>query len=89
MNKIYNVKNRSSNKVIYRIPEMGVRREFMPGESKQISHDELEKLSYRPGGSNIIANYLQISDMGVAQEIPGVRRGLPRMRRDRRGLRRD
>ena len=69
MNKTYNVKNRSSNKVIYRIPEMGIRREFMPGESKQISHDELEKLSYRPGGSNIIANYLQISNMEVAQEF--------------------
>ena len=45
MNKTYNVKNRSSNKVIYRIPEMGIRREFMPGESKQISHDELKYIN--------------------------------------------
>lgn len=58
MNKTYIVKNRSSNKVVYRIPELGIRREFMPGESKKIDYEELEKLSYRPGGSNIIANYL-------------------------------
>ena len=69
MNKTYIVKNRSSNKVIYRIPELGIRREFMPGESKKIDHDELEKLSYRPGGSNIISNYLQIDNLEVAAEF--------------------
>ena len=69
MDKIYNVKNRSSSKVIYRIPELNIRREFMPGESKRISHDELEKLSYRPGGENLIANYLQIDDLEVAAEF--------------------
>ena len=69
MNKTYIVKNRSSNKVIYRIPELGIRREFMPGESKKIEHEELEKLSYRPGGSNIIANYLQIDDLAAAAEF--------------------
>ena len=69
MNKTYIVKNRSSNKVVYRIPELGIRREFMPGESKKIDYEELEKLSYRPGGSNIIANYLQIDDLAVAAEF--------------------
>jgi hypothetical protein len=58
MNKTYNVKNRSSSRVIYRIPELNIRREFMPGETKKISYEELEKLSYRPGGENLIANYL-------------------------------
>ena len=69
MDKTYIVKNRSSNRVIYRVPEMGIRREFMPGESKKISHEELEKLSYRPGGENLIANYLQIDDAAVAEEF--------------------
>ena len=69
MEKTYIVKNRSSNRVIYRVPELGVRREFMPGESKKISHEELEKLSYRPGGANIITNYLQIDDVEAAQEF--------------------
>ena len=69
MNKTYIVKNRSSNRVIYRIPELNIRREFMPGEAKKIDHEELEKLSYRPGGTNLIANYLQISDEEVAIEF--------------------
>lgn len=69
MNKTYNVKNRSSSRVIYRIPELNIRREFMPGETKKISYEELEKLSYRPGGENLIANYLQISDIEIAQEF--------------------
>jgi hypothetical protein len=57
-NKFYNVKNRSSSRVVYRIPEINIRREFMPGETKKIDHEELEKLSYRPGGENLISNYL-------------------------------
>ncbi len=69
MSKIYTVKNRSSNRVIYRIPELGIRREFMPGETKKINHEELEKLSYRPGGTNLIANYLQINDAEAAVEF--------------------
>ena len=70
---MYNVKNRSSSRVIYHIPDLGIRREFMPGEVKKISHEELEKLSYRPGGENLIANYLQIDDITVAQEFNGGR----------------
>lgn len=69
MNTTYNVKNRSSSRVIYRIPELNIRREFMPGETKKITYEELEKLSYRPGGENLIANYLQISDIEIAQEF--------------------
>ena len=67
--QVCNVKNRSSNRVIYRIPELNIRREFMPGEVKRISRDELEKLSYRPGGANLIANYLQIGDIEIATEF--------------------
>lgn len=73
-NKIYNVKNRSSSMVIYSIPEAGVRREFAPGESKKISHTELEQLSYRPGGRKLMEDYLFISndeaiaDLGLKTE---------------------
>ena len=34
-----------------------------------MEYEELEKLSYRPGGTNLIANYLQISDAEVAIEF--------------------
>lgn len=60
MSTMYNVKNRSAGVATYKIPEMGVRRTFSPGEVKQISAEELEKLTYRPGGMALLANFLQI-----------------------------
>ena len=55
---IYLVKNRSDGMVVYALPELNVRREFMAGESKKITYGELEKLSYLPGGRNLMTNYL-------------------------------
>ena len=60
MENICNVKNRSGSHVVYNIPEMGVRRSFAPGEVKKISYEELEKLTYQPGGMEILTRFLQI-----------------------------
>lgn len=57
-----NVKNRSGSHIVYSIPEMGVRRSFAPGETKKLTYEELEKLTYQPGGTALLASYLQISD---------------------------
>ena len=54
------VKNRSSSKVGYVVPEDGVRREFAPGETKKISYGELEKLSFQPGGVALMTHFLQV-----------------------------
>jgi hypothetical protein len=54
------VKNRGAGHVSYRIPEDGIRRSFAPGETKEISYAELEKLTFQPGGMMILTNYLQI-----------------------------
>lgn len=56
----FNVKNRSASMVVYTIPEDGIRREFMPGEVKKISKEELDKLSFQPGGRELMAGFLQI-----------------------------
>lgn len=61
-NKIYIVKNRSDGMVVYSIPEKNIRREFSPGESKKISFEELEKLSFQSGGRALMQDYLQILD---------------------------
>ena len=66
------VKNRSASRVIYRIPELGIRREFSPTETKKISYDELEKLSYQPGGLVMMTNFLQIQDVPTTTEL-GIR----------------
>ena len=68
-NKIYNVKNRSSSVVVYNIPEDGIRREFAPGETKRITFEELQKLSYQPGGRELMANFLQIKSEGIVQTL--------------------
>lgn len=65
----YNVKNRSAGRVIYKIPEDNVRREFAPGETKRISYPELLHLSYQPGGRELMANFLQIQSEGVLNSL--------------------
>lgn len=68
-NKMYSVKNRSASVVVYNIPEDGIRRSFMPSETKNISFGELQKLSYQPGGIEIMANFLQIESEEVTKNL--------------------
>ena len=69
MSTMYNVKNRSAGIACYKIPEMGIRRAFQPGEIKKISAEELEKLTYRPGGMAILSNFLQIMDAEAIEKV--------------------
>ena len=62
MKKSFNVKNRSASTVVCRIPELGIRKEFAPGETMKMSYDELEKLTYQAGGRELLANFLQIME---------------------------
>ena len=71
--KIYNVKNRSASSVVVRIPDLGIRKEFAPGETMRMSFDELEKLSYQAGGRELMANFLQVMEDEVNDEL-----GVPR-----------
>lgn len=66
---MYNVKNRSSSVVVYRIPETGLRREFQPGETKRIPFGELEKLTYQEGGRELLENFLQIVEEDVTTNL--------------------
>ena len=66
---MYNVKNRSSSVVVYRIPETTLRREFQPGETKRIPFGELEKLTYQPGGHTLLEEFLQIVDEAVTTNL--------------------
>ena len=61
-NKMLTVKNRSGMRVIYTIPNMNIRRDFAPGQEYSISYDELENLSFQPGGKTLMADYLLIRD---------------------------
>lgn len=66
---MYNVKNRSSSMVVYKIPETNLRREFAPGEVKRIPFGELEQLTFQPGGRELIENFLQILEEEVTNDL--------------------
>ena len=69
-NKVIKVTNRSNAIVMYTVPELGVRREFSPNETKNIPLSELQALSYRPGGTQILQNHLFLADEEVVKEMP-------------------
>ena len=55
------VLNRDNGSVVYSIPEMnGLRRVYQSGEIKEITFEELEKLSYIPGGMELLEDSLVI-----------------------------
>lgn len=68
-NTILKVRNRDNGGVGYTIPDLGnLHRTFQAGEEKEISMEELRKLSYLPGGKAILKNYLVIEDNPEAVE---------------------
>ena len=63
------VRNRSNSVVVYSVEDLRVRREFMPGEVKQIPLEEIYALSQKAGGAAIIANYLFIENPAAVEEM--------------------
>lgn len=63
------VTNRGSWTVGYKIPELNITRRFTEGETKQLSALELRRLSWLPGGRNLIVNHLIIDNADLVKEI--------------------
>ena len=63
MSTMYRVKNRGASTVVYKIADKGIRREFKPGQVMSISSEELEELTFQPGGTLILSQFLQILDL--------------------------
>ena len=61
-NKVLRVTNRSAMRVIYSIKSLNINRDFAPGQTLNISYEELENLSFQPGGKTLMAEYLLITD---------------------------
>lgn len=66
---LYTVKNRSASRVGYTIPEDNIRRMFAPGETKKITGEELMKLSYQPGGKEMMVAFLQIQSDKMLNDL--------------------
>ena len=64
------VKNRDSGTVGYTIPELGnLHRSFSKGETKEITMDELRKLSYISGGKILLQDYLIVQNQDALREL--------------------
>lgn len=69
---IVKVTNRSMWRVGYQIPDMGnLIRSFMPGETKQISAEEIRKLNWTPGGAVLLQDDLVLDNAELIEEILG------------------
>lgn len=66
---IIKVTNRDNGVVAYTVPDLDVTRHFQKNETKEISMDELRKLSYLPGGQTIIDNYFIIHNKEAVEEL--------------------
>ena len=56
------VVNKYNGTVGYDVPDLSVHRNFYSGESKDITFDELEKLSFAPGGRTILSEFLEVTN---------------------------
>lgn len=63
------VRNRSNSIVIYHVDDMGVRREFAPGETKMIPLSEIYALSQKQSGLYQLRNNLFVQDTAAIQEM--------------------
>ncbi len=63
------VVNKDSGTVGYTVPDLGVHRNFYPGEAKEVTFDELEKLSYIPGGLLILKEFLEVTDKEATKQL--------------------
>ena len=69
-NDLVKIQNRDNGSVGYTIPDLNnLHRTYQPNETKSITMDELRKLSYVPGGMEILRNYLVILDDEAREEI--------------------
>jgi hypothetical protein len=67
------VENRTAAKVVYSIPDKGIRRELAPGQAIKTTKDEIEALSYVGGGLDLIRNHLLVKDEEMLDNL-GVER---------------
>ena len=70
--KIIKVTNRSNGRVGYTIPDLNnLHRVFVAGETKEVTMEELRKLSWVSGGKVLLNKYLIIEDQDAIKEIMG------------------
>ena len=71
-NTLVKITNRQNGYVGYKIPEMnGLRRRFSPGETKEVTMDELTKLSYLTGGMVLLKECFILDNPEAVSQLIG------------------
>lgn len=69
-NTLVKVRNRYDGTVGYDVPDMAIsHRNYYPGETKEVTFEELEKVAATPQGLVILKNYLVIEDKDVVKKL--------------------
>lgn len=70
-NTMIKVVNRSDGVVFYQVDDLGISRHYEPGEMKEVSFEELQKLSYSAGGQVLLSSYLRMDNMDAITALLG------------------
>lgn len=69
-NTLVKITNRYDGRVGYSIPDLGnLYRGFAPGETKEVTMEELRKLSYLPGGEAMLNKYFILDNKEAIAEL--------------------
>lgn len=68
-NTLIKVVNKDNGTVGYTVADLGIHRNFYSGQTKQVTFEQLEKLSYSPGGEIILRELLEITDREAIKQL--------------------
>ncbi len=66
---IVKVINKYNGLVVYAIEELGINRTYHPGEIKDVTFEELQRLSYTPGGEVLLKEYLEVHNKEAVEAL--------------------
>ena len=68
---IIKITNRSTGIVGYSVPDLNIQRSFTPGETKEVTVEEVQRLSFTKGGKKLLEKYFILHNEDVVKEILG------------------
>ena len=70
-NTLIKITNRYNGMVGYEVADLGINRLFMAGETKEVTMEEIRKLSYSIGGMNLLKDCFILDNPEAVAEILG------------------
>lgn len=70
-NTLVKLTNRTNGSLSYDVEDLGIRRNFMKDETKEVPMEEIVKLNYSPGGAYMLRECLLIDNEDAIKEVLG------------------